>query len=178
METNPSRKMGVLYNIGYEGTDIDIFVSTLRAVGILVLADVRAVALSRKRGFSKNALKARLTAEKIEYVYFSDLGDPKPGREAARAGHYDEFRRIYTRHLESAAAQASLGELGELASRLSTCLMCFEREPNTCHRSIVADRLRTRGFESFNLYGDPPRRNDNYPAKIARCHIGESAPSA
>ena len=89
-----------LFTIGYEGTDIDRFVETLKIVGVEVVADVRAVALSRKKGFSKSALSARLMADGMEYLHFVELGDPKPGRDAARAGLYDEFRKIYRRHLK------------------------------------------------------------------------------
>jgi uncharacterized protein (DUF488 family) len=73
--------MSVLYTIGYEGADIDRFIATLKAVEVTVVADVRAVALSRKRGFSKTALRARLAAEGIAYVHLVELGDPKPGRD-------------------------------------------------------------------------------------------------
>jgi hypothetical protein len=75
--------MSVVYTIGYESTDIDRFVTTLKTAGIERVADVRTVALSRKRGFSKKALAARLEAEEIQYLHFIELGDPRPGREAA-----------------------------------------------------------------------------------------------
>lgn len=170
--------MRILYNIGYEGTDIDRFVATLKAVDVQVLADVRALALSRKHGFSKTALRARMVAEGIEYVHFSALGDPKPGREAARAGRYDEFRQIYAQHLTCATARVALDGLGELAASRSTCLLCFEREPSNCHRSIVAYRLKAFGVENFDLYGDLPRRYDNGTEHLARRHIGEGASAA
>ena len=67
--------MSVIYTIGYEGTDIDRCVATLKAVGVTVLADVRAVAVSRKKGFSKNGLRERLEAEGITYVHLVELGD-------------------------------------------------------------------------------------------------------
>ncbi len=60
--------MTTVFTIGYEGTDVDQIVAILRAVGVNVLADVRAVAVSRKRGFSKNALRSRLEAEGIAYT--------------------------------------------------------------------------------------------------------------
>ena len=148
--------MSIVYTIGYEGTDIDRFVDTLKAVGVRLLADVRAVALSRKKGFSKTALKARLEAEGIAYVHFVALGDPKPGREAARAGRYDEFLRIYTRHLAVADSCAALASLSELVASHTSCLLCFERDPKECHRSILAERLKTRGMDIFDLYGDMP----------------------
>ena len=55
--------MSVVYTIGYESTDIDRFVTTLKTAGIERVADVRTVALSRKKGFSKKALAARPEAE-------------------------------------------------------------------------------------------------------------------
>ena len=83
---NREAGMSVLFTVGYEGTDIERFVKTLKAVGIRRLADVRAVAVSRKPGFSKRRLSDRLADEVIEYIHFVELGDPKPGRDAARSG--------------------------------------------------------------------------------------------
>jgi uncharacterized protein (DUF488 family) len=77
--------MSVVYTIGYKSTDIDRFVTTLKTAGIERAADVRAVTLSRKKGFSKKALAARLEAEEIQYLHFIELDDPRPGREAARS---------------------------------------------------------------------------------------------
>lgn len=150
--------MRVLYTIGYEGTDIERFVASLRTVGVERLADVRAVPLSRKRGFSKNSLSAHLEAEGIEYVAFKALGDPKPGRDAARAGHHELFRAIYTAHLDSEGAKSSLKALAAVAEEKPTCLLCFERDPVFCHRSMVAEELKGQGFEVFDLFGDDPER--------------------
>lgn len=133
-----------LLTIGYEGTTIDAFVDTLKAAGVTVLADVRAVALSRKPGFSKTRLKERMESEGIRYVHFIDLGDPKPGREAAREGRMNAFRAIYGDHLSTDAAQEALDALDHIAHNEQVCLLCFERDPSTCHRSIVADALRDR----------------------------------
>jgi uncharacterized protein (DUF488 family) len=170
--------VSVIYTIGYEGTDIDRFVATLKAVGIKVLADVRAVAASRKKGFSKSALKARLEDEGITYAHFVDLGDPKPGRDAARAGRYEEFRQVYVGHLEGAEPQAALEGLSEIARETPTCLLCFERLPETCHRSILADRLVASGMEAVNLFGDDPDRYVRNAAKLPRYRPRESAAAA
>jgi uncharacterized protein (DUF488 family) len=111
--------MSVVYTIGYEGTDIDRFVATLKAIGVTVLADVRAVAVSRKKGFSKNGLRERLEAEGITYVHLVELGDPKAGRDAARARKFDEFRRVYSAHIKTADAVGALKVLDVLnATRL------------------------------------------------------------
>lgn len=170
--------VSVVYTIGYEGTDIDRFVATLKAVGIEVLADVRAVAASRKKGFSKSALRARLEDEGIAYTHLVDLGDPKHGRDAARAGRYDEFRKIYYEHLDGVEPLAALDELSEVVGKRPTCLLCFERAPENCHRSIVADRLRDSGMEVFDLYGDDPNRYIRHAAKLPRYHPREGASAA
>lgn len=171
--------MSVVYTVGYEGTDIDRFIRTLKAVGIKRLADVRAVAVSRKAGFSKTKLALRLAEEGIEYMHFVALGDPKPGREAARAGEYDQFRRIYGAHLETLAAQKSLKELMLFTLSQPTCLLCFERDPETCHRTIVArEVMEDTGFEVFNLFADDPERYVRHASKLPRFHPGESLTAA
>src|SRR5690348_13300757 len=149
--------MRPLYTIGYEGTEISRFVRTLLDAGVEVLADVRAIPLSRKRGFSKKALVEFLSRGGIRYIHFKALGDPKPGREAARAGRMAEFRSVYSRHLETAEAIQALGELARTAETRTTCLMCFERDPSVCHRSMVTARL-WKDSEVSHLYADvrPP----------------------
>jgi uncharacterized protein (DUF488 family) len=162
--------MTAVFTIGYEGTDIDRIVTILRAVGVKVLADVRAVAVSRKKGFSKNALRSRLEAEGIAYAHYVELGDPKAGREAARAGLFDEFHRIYTEHLVGHDARAALEVLEETARGAPVCMLCFERDPKTCHRTIVADRLKARGIEVIELFGDDPGRYVRHAPKLPRCN--------
>jgi uncharacterized protein (DUF488 family) len=166
--------MSTVYTIGYEGTDIDRFIATLKAVGVNTLADVRAVALSRKKGFSKTSLKARLEAEGIAYLHFVELGDPKPGREAARAGRHDEFQRVYASHLKRPEARRALQAMAETARTASLCLLCFERDPKTCHRAIVADRLKTHGIEVVDLFGDDPGRYVRHASKLSRRHARQS----
>jgi uncharacterized protein (DUF488 family) len=171
--------MSVIYTVGYEGTDIERFVATLKTVGVHCLADVRAVPISRKKGFSKKKLAARLEEEGIQYLHFKSLGDPKPGRDAARAGQHDLFRAIYGAHLDSDNAQASLRELTVVAGEMSTCLLCFERNPATCHRSVVAEEMsRFGGFEVFDLYGDDPERYVRNSRRMPRYHSRKSAAAA
>ena len=144
-----------LYTLGYEGTDIDRFVAALRAAGIRRLAALRAVSRSRKPGFSKTALAARLTAEGIDYRHFLALGAPKPARDAARAGRHQELFTRYAEHLRSEPARAALKDLATAAREQPPCLLCFERDPTTCHRSLVAGELvRSEGFEVEDLYAE------------------------
>lgn len=143
-----------IFTIGYEGADIERFVLALQSAGVETLVDVRAVTVSRKRGFSKNGLSDRLGQAGIRYVHLRDLGDPKPGREAARAGLYEAFRAIYGQHLATDEAQDDLSILADLSAAQPTCLMCYERDPATCHRSIVARALPLSDVVVHDLYVD------------------------
>jgi uncharacterized protein (DUF488 family) len=168
--------VNTVYTIGYEGTDIDRFVVTLQNVGVRAVADVRAVAVSRKKGFSKSRLRERLEEVGIRYVHFVELGDPKPGRDAARAGRYAEFRKIYSRHLAGEVPQEKALALSKLARQMPTCLLCFERDAATCHRSMIADQLASSGFEIQNLLGDKPGQYD--PKKMSCCNTRQGATAA
>jgi uncharacterized protein (DUF488 family) len=143
-----------LYTIGYEGTDIARFVEALARAGVKTLADVRSLPLSRKKGFSKSSLAKRLPGAGIRYLHFPELGAPKAGREAARTGRHGKFRRIYARRLRTEAAKAALTELNRLAKEAPTCLMCFERDPAQCHRSMI---LRALGAQiaGRHLFPEP-----------------------
>jgi uncharacterized protein (DUF488 family) len=141
-----------VFTIGYEGADVDRFLTTLKDAGVATLADVRAVALSRKRGFSKSALRDALAHQGIGYEHFIKLGTPKEGRQAARAGDGELMRRIYCDDvLTTEPAQAAFRDLEALAGAQPICLLCFERDPANCHRTVLAQRLAERGFETVDL---------------------------
>jgi uncharacterized protein (DUF488 family) len=141
-----------IFTIGYEGADASRFLATLKQEGVATLADVRAVALSRKRGFSKSALRDALAGQGIGYEHFITLGTPKEGRQAARAGDAELMRRIYCDEvLATEPAQEALRDLEALAQAQPVCLLCFERDPAHCHRRILAQRLGERGFETVDL---------------------------
>ena len=141
-----------LHTIGYEGSSIDDFLVTLERVGIDLLIDVRDVPISRKKGFSKNRLSTALQSKGINYLHLKGLGDPKPGRIAAREGRFADFRRIFTVHLQSTVAEEDMAR-GIAAVREShACLMCFERDHHNCHRCIVAEEMvRRGGFRLIHL---------------------------
>ncbi|HEY8277818.1 MAG TPA: DUF488 domain-containing protein [Methyloceanibacter sp.] len=131
----------IIYTIGYEGTELRTFIHELRRSGVRLLLDIRAVPISHKKGFSKNQLAAQLADAGIAYRHLGGLGTPKAGRDAARGGDEEEFQRIFRAHLEEPEALLDLGEAIALATSQPTCLLCFERDPNHCHRLIVAERM-------------------------------------
>lgn len=137
--------MRSIATIGYQAATVGTFLDALREGGIELLVDVRAVASSRRPGFSKTRLAANLQEAGIGYLHLRGLGTPPEGRAAARAGRYPELRRIYLEHLETPGAREQLGALAELVqSGRRICLLCFEAEPAHCHRSMVAAALADR----------------------------------
>jgi uncharacterized protein (DUF488 family) len=130
-----------ILTIGYEGCAISDVLTSLKDAGVELLLDVRAVPQSRKPGFSKRQLAAGLDEVGIRYVHLQGLGTPKPGRDAARAGHPDRMEVIFREHMQSDRAQADLAQAKLLVQEQRSCLLCFERDPHQCHRRIVADMI-------------------------------------
>ena len=133
--------MKPLATIGYEDATQAEVIGKLKAAAVEVVIDVRAVASSRRAGFSKTLLAASLADAGIDYVHFRDLGTPKPGRDAARKGHVAEMHEIYEAHLAEPAAQLQLAQATEIAGERRTALLCYEADAAGCHRRIVADRI-------------------------------------
>jgi uncharacterized protein (DUF488 family) len=126
-----------LYTAGYEGLSLDDLLVRLRAHGIRMLADVREAPISRKRGFSKNALMQALLAAGIEYRHIRALGCPKAIRDGHRADkNWDRYTCGFMAHLEG--QEAAVAELAEASARQPTALLCYEADFNRCHRTYVA----------------------------------------
>lgn len=133
--------MSAVLTIGYEAGTQPGLIAALQAEGAMVLADVRALANSRKPGFSKRNLAAALGAAGIEYWHLPALGTPAAGREAARAGRTPEMHRIFNAHLAGTEAQAALAALTARTRETRVCLLCLEDDPARCHRTLVAEAV-------------------------------------
>lgn len=130
-----------LATIGYEAATQDQVIQRLKDAGVEVLIDVRAVAASRRAGFSKGVLAASLAAAGIDYVHLRQLGTPKAGRDAVRHGRVAEMHAIYEAHLSEPGAQLELAKAAEIAGGRKAALLCYEADHRHCHREIVAERL-------------------------------------
>ncbi len=141
-----------LRTIGYEAATQGAVIDCLQRAGVEVLIDVRAVASSRRAGFSKTLLAASLARAGIDYVHLRGLGTPKAGRQAVRAGRVAEMERIYEAHLAEPEAQLQLAEALDIARERPAALLCYEADAAHCHRRIVAGRLTQAGaFEVEDL---------------------------
>lgn len=126
-----------LFTIGYEGVTQSEFVAELRRAGVARVIDVRALPLSRRPGFSKTPLRAALSEAGIGYVHLKALGTPPEGREAARRGRIADLERIYAGQLALPEALAAAAQLRDLVAEKASALLCYEREPAGCHRSML-----------------------------------------
>lgn len=131
----------MLWTIGYEGDTQAGVIARLQAAGVRRLVDVRAVAASRRAGFSKTVLAASLAEAGISYVHLRALGTPKAGRDAARKGRVAEMRTIFAEHMRGAEAQTALAALRALVEETPTALLCFEANAAGCHRRALAEML-------------------------------------
>jgi uncharacterized protein (DUF488 family) len=149
--------MPPLFTIGYEKAPQSGVLAALKRARVQLLVDTRAVAASRRAGFSKRQLSAGLNDAGIAYLHLQKLGTPAEGREAARAGDYKTLWRIYAKHLRTAPAKAELDVLEKLLrAGKRVCLLCYERNPNECHRLRISELMHARtGQKVEHLFASP-----------------------
>ncbi len=130
-----------IFTIGYEGVTVPEFLAALQKAGVKRVIDVRALPLSRRPGFSKSPLKSALEEAGIEYVHLKALGTPAEGRAAARAGRHADLERIYAGQLELPEAIVQSAQMLELAAEKPSALLCTERQPTHCHRTLLLNAV-------------------------------------
>jgi uncharacterized protein (DUF488 family) len=137
--------MHALFTIGYELALPAAVLGELKRAKIELLVDTRAVAASRRPGFSKRQLAASLDEAGIAYVHLQKLGTPAEGRQAARSGELDTLWRIYDKQIKTPEAQEALNELIALIkSGKRVCLLCYWRDPKACHRDRIVANVKKR----------------------------------
>ena len=130
-----------IFTIGYENATVGDFVGALASAGVERVIDVRAVPNSRRPGFSKTPLRNALAEAGIDYVHLRALGTPADGRAAARAGRHADLKRIYAGQLELPEAIAQGAQMLDLAREKASALLCYERDPAGCHRTLLLDAV-------------------------------------
>ena len=130
-----------IFTIGYEGTTMADFLAALKGAGVERVIDVRALPLSRRPGFSKSSLAASLLEAGIGYTHLKNLGTPKRGRDAAKKGDRATLEEVYAEQLELPEAQAQAAQMLDLAAEKPSALLCFERDPCVCHRTLLLEAV-------------------------------------
>jgi len=140
-----------IFTIGYEAATMADFLTALKNAGVERVIDVRALPLSRRPGFSKSTLAASLAEAGIGYVHLKALGTPKPGRDAAKRGDRATLEAVYADQLHLPEAQAQAAQMLELAAEKPSALLCFERDPAMCHRTLLL-AAEGQGAEVIDLF--------------------------
>ncbi|RJY08660.1 DUF488 family protein [Aurantiacibacter aquimixticola] len=133
-----------ILTIGYARATQDALVAALKGARIDVLADIRALPLSRRPGFSKTSLRAAVEQAGMEYIHIRELGTPKEGREAARKGDLVTLREIYSGQLQLPEAMARMAKLQSLALERRVCLLCYCETTEQCHRGLLIEAAFTQ----------------------------------
>ncbi len=133
--------MKSLFAIGDEGRTVDELLPRLRSNRVELAVDVRAVPLSHRRDFSRDARAAALEGVSIAYAHRAAPGTPKTMRPRRKSNHdFGTLKAPFDKHLRDQTAP--LLELIELVRPGRTCLPCFEADPAQCHRSSAAAAAR------------------------------------
>lgn len=139
-----------LFTAGYEGTTIHAFITALQTNNVDCILDIRAIAFSRKPGFSKTALSRNLESANIRYIHLPDLGTPKHIREKLKStADYADFFETMDVHL--AGKQDAIESAYKHVNEYTCCLMCFEHLPEECHRNIVASKIKARDGNGLQI---------------------------
>ena len=163
-----------IFTIGYEGATMDEFLTALREAKVERVIDVRALPLSRRPGFSKTPLRNALAEARIDYVHLRALGTPADGRAAARAGRQADLERIYAGQLELPEAMVAAEQMKVLAAEKPSALLCFEREPKGCHRTLLW-RAAAPDATIVNLYPGAPAGSTSRPPRSSAAGVIEAS---
>lgn len=139
-----------IWSIGYEKATVPAVIDALRSARIDLLADVRALPLSRRPGFSKTALAGAAQEAGIAYRHFKPLGTPKEGREAARKGDMAGLAQVYSGQLALPEALAAAAQLRAEASERRVAMLCFCGDAAKCHRALLHAEMLD-GFARIDL---------------------------
>lgn len=132
-----------LYSVGYQGRTLAELVRLLARSGVDLVIDVRELPWSRKPGLSRRGLETGLAKVGITYMHARFAGNPRELRITAKS--YEEILRRYegylSRHPEIILELDSIFEAWK-SRRGAICLLCYERHPADCHRSILLHHWR------------------------------------
>ncbi|MDR1440593.1 MAG: DUF488 domain-containing protein [Clostridiales bacterium] len=142
----------MLFTIGYEGKSIEAFINTLIQNDVRLLCDVRKNPLSRKFGFSKGKLEHIAQTVGIKYAHISGLGIESGKRCSLETPEdYETLFQDYAKTLPQ--MEMFLDEVFALLQQNTRiALMCFELEPEMCHRHVIRDYIvRVRRVRSVDM---------------------------
>lgn len=172
---------GSLWTIGHSTRDWEVFVAMLHEAGIRTLADVRRFAGSRRHPrFSGLAMANALSQAGIAYVPMPELGGRRtPRNDSPHTAWRNPGFRGYADHMDTPAYADARERLAGLALAARTCVLCAEAVWWQCHRGLIADDFKARGWEVVHLLA--PGRSEPHPytgaARIVDGRLDYSLPA-
>lgn len=160
-----------LYTVGHSNLDLDEFLTLLRTSGIETLVDIRAYPHSRRfPHFERDALRSALVDAGLVYHWAGRSlgGHRKPKPDSPHHALQDDAMRGYADHMESDVFQTGVGQLQRLAADSRLVLMCAERQPEHCHRYLLADYLVLNGCSVWHIISAVERREHLLSATARR----------
>jgi uncharacterized protein (DUF488 family) len=129
-----------IFTIGYQGSSLERLIESLAGADVSVVIDTRDTPHSRRPEFRPRSLEAALSEVGIRYLPARALGAPRDLRVLATDdwdGFADEYRERLSRVREE------LESLLPIVATERVCLLCFESDPDACHRSLLAHEIQT-----------------------------------
>jgi uncharacterized protein (DUF488 family) len=159
--------MMTIWTVGHSTRKIDIFIGLLKENGIKLVADVRMYPGSKRYPqFGREALAKSLNEAGIRYEHFPELGGRrKPKPDSKNTAWRNEMFRGYADYMETEDFRNGIARLLDLAEKTGptaqptsstrsvagVAIMCAEAVWWRCHRSLISDYLKARGFEVLHI---------------------------
>jgi uncharacterized protein (DUF488 family) len=162
--------MNDIWTVGHSTHPIDKFITMLKSFNIEALVDIRTYPGSRRYPhFNKENLSQSLLSENIRYDHFIELGGRrKPSDNSPNTAWRHPAFRGYADHMQSTDFVAAVNRLEGLAKKFRTVYMCSEATWWRCHRALLSDLLKSRGWNVHHIMGELKSTLHPYtsPAKI------------
>lgn len=173
----PSEKH-IIYTIGHSTHSLTEFIDILRSFDIKTLADIRSLPGSRKfPQFNKENLKISLEENGINYIHMHGLGGRRKMKKDSKNNrwHNDSFRG-YADYMETEDFKYAVASLENIALKHITVYMCSEAVWWRCHRSLVSDYLKAKGWIVLHIMAADKVQEHPYtsPAIVIDGHISYS----
>jgi uncharacterized protein (DUF488 family) len=163
-----------IWTIGHSNRTIEAFIEILTSFDIQVVADVRQFPGSRKYPhFNKENLEISLRQNSIDYVHMIELGGRrKPAKDSPNITWKNDAFRAYADYMETFEFKDAVSRLEQLAKSKRTAYMCSEAVWWSCHRSMISDYLKSKGWMVMHIMDSNKAKEHPYTAP-ARIENGE-----
>ncbi len=171
----------IVYTIGHSTHSFDDFVQMLRSFNIKVLADVRRFPGSRKYPqFNKENIETALKKNGIAYTHLEALGGRRKVQKDSKNDLWrnDAFRG-YADYMETGVFEQAVEELEAIALQQPTAYMCSEAVWWRCHRSMISDYLKAKGWTVWHIMAPGKAEEHPYtsPARVVGTRVFYSSKS-